>query len=82
MINCTLNGKDITIHLKVGLIKKSILRTKNDLKNVTNVDISSFALKTNLANLKPKADELYTDKLVSLPVDLSKLSNAVEDDVV
>ena len=28
--------------------------TKTDLKNVTHVDISSFALKTNLASLKQK----------------------------
>ena len=28
--------------------------TKTDLKNITHVDVSSFASKTNLAALKPK----------------------------
>ena len=32
--------------------------TKTDLKNATHVDTSSFALKTNLANLKTEADKL------------------------
>ena len=47
--------------------------TKTDLKNVTHVDTSSFALKTNLANLKTEVDKLDIDKLVPVPVDLSKL---------
>ena len=49
--------------------------TKIDLKNVTHVDTSSFALKTNLANLKAEVDKLYIDKLAPVPVDLSKLSD-------
>ena len=56
--------------------------TKIDLKNVTHVDTSSFALKTNLVNLKTEADKLYIDKLAPVPVDLSKLSDAVKNDVV
>ena len=56
--------------------------TKIDLKNVTHVDTSSFALKTNLVNLKTEADKLYIDKLEPVPVDLSKLSDAVKNDVV
>ena len=52
--------------------------TKTDLKNVTHVDTSSFALKTNLGNLKTKVDKLGIDKLAAVPADLSKLS----DDVV
>ena len=32
--------------------------TKTDLKNVTHVDTSSFALKTNLAGLKTEVDQL------------------------
>ena len=71
------NGKDIIIHLIVGLIKKAFYKmsqyfppyrnfagsvkveldlssyaTKTDLKNVTHVDVSSFALDSNLASLK------------------------------
>ena len=33
---------------------------------------------TNLSNLKSKVDKLDVDKLVSVPVDLSKLSNIVK----
>ena len=56
--------------------------TKTDLKNVTHADTSSFALKTNLANLKTEVDKLGIDKLVPVPVDLSKLSDVVKNDVV
>ena len=60
----------------------SIYATKTDLKNVIHVDTSSFALKTNLANLKTEADKLDIDKLTWVPVDLSKLSDVVKNDVV
>ena len=56
--------------------------TKTDLENVTHVDTSSFALKTNLASLKSEVDKLDIDKLVPVPVDLSKLSDVVKNDVV
>ena len=56
--------------------------TKKDIKNISQVDTSSFALKTNLANLKTEADKLDIDKLVPLPVDLSKLSDVVKNDVL
>ena len=56
--------------------------TKTDLKNVTHVDTSRFALKTNLASLKTEVDKLDIDKLAPIPVDLSKLSDAVRNDVV
>ena len=55
--------------------------TKTDLKNVTHVDTSSFALKTNLANLKTKVNKLDIDKLVPTPIDLSKLSDVVKNSV-
>ena len=56
--------------------------TKTDLKNVTHVDVSSFALKSNLASLKNEVDKLDIDKLTPVPSDLAKLSNAVKNDVV
>ena len=56
--------------------------TKEDIKNITHVDTSSFALKTNLANLKTEVDELDIDKLRPLPDDVSKLSNVVTNEVV
>ena len=55
--------------------------TKTDIKTVTHVDPSSFALKTNLANLKTEVEKLYIDKLAPVPVDLSKLSDVVKNDV-
>ena len=56
--------------------------TKNDIKNITHVDVSSFASKTNLAALKTEVDKIDVDKLKTTPVDLAKLTNAIENDVV
>ena len=67
------------INVKVDL---SNYATKTDLKNVTDVDTSSFALKANLANLKTEIDKIDIDKLVPVPVDLSKLSIVVKNEVV
>ena len=67
------------INFKVDL---SNCATKTDLKNVTHVDTSRFALRTNLANLKTKVDKLDIDKLAPVPADLSKLSDVVKNDVV
>ena len=55
---------------------------KSDIKNILNIDTSSFALKSNLAALKAEIDKLNIDKLVPVPVDLSKLSDVVKNDVV
>ena len=54
--------------------------TKTDLKNVTDLDTSSFALKTNLVSLKTEVDKLDIDKLVPVSVDLSKW--CIKNDVV
>ena len=67
------------INVKVDL---SNYATKLDIKNILHVNTSSFALKTNLANLKTEVGKLYIDKLVPLPVDLRKLSDVVENGVV
>ena len=56
--------------------------TKHDLKNITNVDVSSFASKTNLAALKTKVHKIDTDKLKIVPDDLAKLFNVVKNEVV
>ena len=53
--------------------------TKADLKNVTHVDDSSFASKTNLANLKTEVEKIGFAKLTSVPYDLAKLSNVVKN---
>ena len=56
--------------------------TKNDLKNITHVDVSSFASKTNLAALQSEVDKIDVDKLKTAPVDLAKSTNAIENDLV
>ena len=69
------------IHLVEILILKLIFQIKQQrwiLKNISHDDISSFALKSNLANLKTEVDKLDIDKLVPVPTDLSKLSNVVK----
>ena len=55
--------------------------TKTGIKNISHVDTSSFALKSNLASLKTEVDKLDFNKLVPVPVDLSKLSDVVKNDV-
>ena len=55
-------GRDI--NFKVDL---SNYTAKADIKNITHVDTSNFALKSNLANLKTKADKLDINKLKSSP---------------
>ena len=67
------------MNVKVDL---SNYATKTDLKNVTHVDVSSFALKSNLASLQTEIDKLDIDKLTPVPNDSAKLSNVVENDVV
>ena len=70
-------GKNIKV--KVDL---SNYATKADIQNISHVDTSSFALKTNLANLKTEVDNLDINKLVPVPTDLSKLSNVLKKDLV
>ena len=67
------------IKVKLDLVNYA---TKTDLKNITHVDVSSFASKTNLAALKTEVDKIDTGKLKTTPADLAKLTNAIENDVV
>ena len=67
------------INVKVDLSNNV---TKVDIKNISHIDTSTFALKKELANLKTEVDKLDIDKLEPVPTDLSKLSNAVKNDVV
>ena len=67
------------INVKVDLSKYA---TKTDIKNILHIDTSSFALKSDLASLKTDVDKLDIDKLVPVPVDLSKLSDVIKNDVV
>ena len=56
--------------------------TKADLKNMTDVDVSSFVSKTNLASLKTEVDKIDIEKLKAVPADLAKLTNKVANDLV
>ena len=56
--------------------------TKKDIKDITHLDASGFALKTNLAALKTEIDKIDADKLKAVSIDLAKLSNVVKNDVV
>ena len=67
------------INVKVDL---SNYATKTDIKNISHLDTSSFALKINLATLKTEVDKLDINKLATVPTDLSKLSHVVKNYVV
>ena len=56
-------------------VDSSNYATKADLKNATGIDTSKLALKSNLARLKAEADKIDVNKLKTVSVDLSKLSN-------
>ena len=62
------------INVRVDL---SNYTTKTDIKNISHIETSSFALKSNLGSLKTEVDKLDIDKLMPAPVDLSKLSHVV-----
>ena len=67
------------INVKVDL---SNYATRIGLKNISHIDVSSYALKSNLASLKIEVNKLDIDKLTTVPGDLAKLSNVVKNDVV
>ena len=67
------------INVKVDL---SNYATKAYIKNISHLDTSSFALKSNLASLKTEVDKLDINKLATVHVDLTKLSNVVRNNVV
>ena len=71
------SSKNIKVELDL-----SNYATKDDVKNITHVDVTSYASKTNLAALKTEVDKIDTDKLKTVPDDLAKLSNVVKNDVV
>ena len=52
--------------------------TKAHTKNISYVDTSSFELESKLVSLKTEVDKVDIDKLVPVPVDLSKLSDVVK----
>ena len=69
-------------HLVEILTLNANYAPKTDIKNISHVDTLSFALIVNSASLKTKVDKLDIDELVPVPVDLSKISDVVKNDVV
>ena len=68
-------------NIKVVLDLSNYAR-KDDVKNITHVDVSSYATKTNLAALKTEVDKIDIDKLKTVPDDLAKLTNVAKNEVV
>ena len=66
-------------NVKVELDLKNYA-TKEELKNITHIDTSSFTLNTNLACLKTEVDKLDIPKLTTVPVDLAHLLKEVQED--
>ena len=67
------------INVKVDL---SNYATKADLKNATRIDTSKLAAKSDFASLKAEVDKIDVDKLNTVPIDLTELSNVVKIEVV
>ena len=72
--DCTINKIRVESNL-------AYYATKSDLKNAASVDISKCSIKSDLTNLKLDVDELHISKVKSVPVDLSKLSNVVNEGI-
>ena len=70
---------DGDVSVKVDL---SNYATKTDLKNVSHVDVNTFAPQSNLASLKTEVDKIDAGKLKTVPIDLAKLSYVVKNDVM
>ena len=69
--------KDVKIEIDLAYYA-----TKDDIKNITHVDVNSYASKTNLAALKTEVDKIDADKLKTVPTNLTKLKNTVDNDLV
>ena len=72
---CAINDNKVELDL-------SNYATKDDVKNIAHVDVSSYATKINLAALKSEVDKIDTHKLKTVPADLAKLNNVFKNDVV
>ena len=82
MIQTFLNHKNLSEETLMSKWIYKIMQGKTDLKNATGVDTSKLAGKSDLVELKAKIDKIDVDKLRDVPVDVRKLSNVVNNDVV
>ena len=73
--------KSSSNNIKVEL-NLSNYATNKDINDITHVDVSGFASKTNLAALKTEVDKIDADELKTVPVSLAKLSNVLKNEVV
>ena len=60
----------------------SSITTTADLKGATGFHTSKVAAKSDLTNLKCEINKLDRDKLKTVPADLSKLGNVINNNVV
>ena len=74
---CNNSSENIKVELDL-----SNYATKKDINDITHVNVSGFASKTNLAALKSEVDKIDADKLKTVSVDLAKLSNVAKNEVV
>ena len=65
---------------RILLKKLALANLKSDVDKLRIDKLKN--VQTNLSNMKSKADKLDADKLVPALVDLSKLSDAVKNDIV
>ena len=73
--------KSSSINIKVELDLANYA-TKDDVKNITHADVSSYASKTNLTALKTEVDKIDVYKLKTVPADLAKLTNVVKNETI
>ena len=71
-------SKSLGANVKVELHLSNYPREAG-LKNITSVDTSDFAKKTDLTNLKYVVGKLDIDKFKHVPSNLSNLKNKVDN---
>ena len=55
-----------------------LIMQQKQISNISHIDTSNFALKSNLASLKTEIDKLDIDKLKGLPTNLSNLKSKLD----
>ena len=70
------SGRNVKVELDLSNYAKKVY-----LKGETGIDTSMLLSKTNLASMRTKIDNLDVDKLKTVPVDLRKLCNVIDNNV-